>query len=181
MKVGNISLETVDYMKWKTDEKFDLITIGEALHYLPGEQTLSKAREMLEDKGVLAIYGYFLKGVYDDKGKEREDYTRAYNTFLLEKLKPHFAFNLDDLINLYEDESKYPFSKLFHTQKEVKEVITRTSKEVFIGYLKSLAGYNLYLESGKEDPIKELEEIIQEEEVSIVEDHFLYLCKKLEE
>ena len=117
MKFSNISFETVDYMKWKTDEKYDLITIGEALHYLPVEESLCKAREMLKDDGLLAIYGYFLKGVYDKTGKERKSYTQAFDTFLLKKVKPYFAFNLDELIHLYGDQNKYPFQKLFQTQK----------------------------------------------------------------
>ena len=60
MEKTNISVEKVNFMEWKTNEKYNHITIGTALHWLPIEQSLIKMRNMLEDGGILTVYGYIL-------------------------------------------------------------------------------------------------------------------------
>ena len=47
-------------MNAEIKEKFDLITIGQALHWLPIKPFLQKCKSALAPDGVLAVYGYIL-------------------------------------------------------------------------------------------------------------------------
>lgn len=48
-------------MDLKEEEKFDLITIGQALHFFPGEGTLQKIKNMINDGGMFMTFGYVLR------------------------------------------------------------------------------------------------------------------------
>lgn len=56
-------MEVGDFMEWKTEDKFDLITIGQALHWFPIPETLQKAKNTLAEGGALGVYGYILKDI----------------------------------------------------------------------------------------------------------------------
>ena len=68
---------------------------------------------------------------------------------------------------------------MFRVEKQVYEIKTKITKEALIGYLKSTAAYNTYLEKVKEDPIKEIEENLKEDELTTLEDYFVISCSKL--
>ena len=61
--INNITVEVGDFMEWKTEDKFDLITIGQALHWFPIPETLQKAKNTLAEGGALGGYGYILKEI----------------------------------------------------------------------------------------------------------------------
>ena len=166
-------------MKWNSEEKYDLITMGVTLHYLPGEQTMSKVNETLNEDGIFAVFGYFPKTMYDREGKEREEYRAAFNRMMDNKIIPYFAFKYDELTNYYQVPKVYPFHKYFRYQIEVREIITKLSKEDFFGYFKSFVAYNLYVQSHDDDPLSEIEALIKGEDACLVEDHFCILCEKL--
>ena len=63
-----ISFEVCDFVKWDTKEKYSLITIGQALHWFPIEESLLKMNEILEQDGTLGVYGYIFKEFRDSDG-----------------------------------------------------------------------------------------------------------------
>ena len=94
------------------------------------------------------------------------------------KVKKHFDFDRDELHNHYCDKDRYPFEEIFKTQRCQLEVGQKMSKAAFIGYLKTFSGYNTYLEKMDNDPVKEVEENIDEDEVTCLFDYFVIECQK---
>lgn len=43
------------------EEKYDLVTVGQALHFFPGEAPLLKLRSLLAEGGCLSVFGYVIK------------------------------------------------------------------------------------------------------------------------
>lgn len=43
--------------------QYDLITVGQALHFFPIEPALEKIKTMLKEDGFFVTFGYILKGV----------------------------------------------------------------------------------------------------------------------
>lgn len=50
-------------MELSEEESFDLITVGQALHFFPGENTLKKLKTMLNEGGMFMTFGYVLREV----------------------------------------------------------------------------------------------------------------------
>jgi hypothetical protein len=66
------------------------------------------------------------------------------------KVKPLFTFDRDDLHTHYADKIKYPFEEVFEkVDREVVEVPLQMNKLEYLSYLKTMSGYNLYLEQHK--------------------------------
>lgn len=57
----NIDLEVDDVMKLPGEEKYDLITVGQALHFFPIEESLKKIKEILGNHGCFTTFGYVIK------------------------------------------------------------------------------------------------------------------------
>ena len=66
-------------------------------------------RDILDDEGVLNVYGYVLKTFKGKNGEERPDYNKLYENFYDKKVKNHFDFDRDELHNHYCDKDCYPF------------------------------------------------------------------------
>ena len=58
-----IFIEKCDVLNIQSDEKYDLITIGQALHWLPIRESLEKIKNILESEGKLLIISYIVKGL----------------------------------------------------------------------------------------------------------------------
>lgn len=50
-----------DVMGLPEEEKYDLVTVGQALHFFPGEAALLKLRSLLVEGGCLSVFGYVIK------------------------------------------------------------------------------------------------------------------------
>lgn len=61
--VQGVEFRLEDFMKADVKERYDLITIGQALHWLPIREFVEKSKAALAPGGVLAVYGYILNGV----------------------------------------------------------------------------------------------------------------------
>lgn len=64
----SIKVELMDVMSLQNNEKYDLITIGQALHWFPIKESLAKIYGMLEKNGMLAVYGYVAKTLANAEG-----------------------------------------------------------------------------------------------------------------
>ena len=97
-------------MKWDSkDIKYDYITIGTALHWFPIRESLLKMKGMLNNEGIINVYGYYLKCLRGSNGEEREDYNKLYHSFYTEKIRKYFDCNPDEVHEHYSDSAKYPF------------------------------------------------------------------------
>ena len=75
-KHPNVRVEVCDFMEWKTEEKFDYITIGQALHWFEDpEAVLKKVHSLLAPEGMLVVYGYIPVDLRDGNSSKRKDYT----------------------------------------------------------------------------------------------------------
>jgi hypothetical protein len=92
----------------KEKSSYDLITVGQALHFMPIEQTLQNMKTLISKEGYFATFGYILKGVESNKADEDDLFQTYYK-----KVKPLFTFDRDDLHTLYSNKDKYPFEKVF--------------------------------------------------------------------
>lgn len=56
-------MEVSDVMNIQENEKYDLITVGQALHFFPIEQSLIKIRALLNADGNFTTFGYVIKEI----------------------------------------------------------------------------------------------------------------------
>lgn len=90
------------------EQKYDLITVGQAIHFFPGEAPLLKLRSLLAEGGNLTVFGYVVKEVLSKNPQEDVIFNNFYA-----KIKPLFPIDRDDLHTFLGDQQKYPFEKVF--------------------------------------------------------------------
>lgn len=135
-----------DYMALNKLEKFDLITIGEALHWFDVPFALKNIKEnWLKENGMLSILAYICIGLkYNVKDLEKrklgnEKYYQFYDV-----VKSYFECDREEIKNGYKN---YPFDKFF-TSKEMEEdyIETEMTTNELIKYVKTFSAYNTYYE-----------------------------------
>jgi hypothetical protein len=152
-------------------EKFDLVTVGQAHHFFPGEAAMLKLRSQLSEGGCLSTFGYVIKEVISKNPSEDIIFNAFYS-----KIKPLFPIDRDDLHTFLGNKDKYPFERVFKSvERELAEVSLPMNKAEYLSYLRTMSGYNIYLEKFKEDPLAELEER-GAEEVECVLYYFRITC-----
>lgn len=92
-----------------SNEKYDLITIGQALHWLPIRQFLEKSKGHLNEGGVLSVFGYILEGVETEEAELNKKLKDLYFEFYDKKVKKNFDFDRDELHTHYSNKQRYPF------------------------------------------------------------------------
>lgn len=123
------------------EEKYDLITVGQALHFFPGEEPLLKLQGLLSEGGCFTTFGYVIKEILS-KNPQEDTY---FNTFY-GKIKPLFPIDRDDLHTFLGDPQKYPFDKVFKkVERELSKVSLPMNKMEYLSYLRTMSGYNIYL------------------------------------
>lgn len=162
---NNIVFELMDvkdltgYMKERALPCFDLITIGEALHWFDVPQTLKSIREeWLIKNGVLAVLGYICKGfVYNTQDKTKESLGFKVYEKMMESVGPYFEC---DRIELDQAYPTYPFGKFFENIDRREDIVQKEiSVQELIRYVRTFSAYNTYLadNSKKEGFIDALE------------------------
>lgn len=174
LKAKNIQVEALsveqllNFKEKKNLPKFDLVTIGEALHWFPDVREVLRMikEDVLQQGGIFSVIGYRspvmeYNVVKDSKRKmEGQEFFKKW----FEIIEPCFAFDLKALENMYED---YPFKDFFQViGKEVCVERVPTSVDDFIKYLKTWSAYNFYVDKfakneGFVDPMLVLEEQIR--------------------
>lgn len=56
-------MKVEDVMKMEETIKYDLITVGQALHFFPIEDSLNKIKRIVQDDGKFVTFGYIAKTV----------------------------------------------------------------------------------------------------------------------
>jgi hypothetical protein len=85
-------------MELQETEKYDFITVGEALHFFPVEASLHKIKSLMTSEGIFVTFGYVPQKVKSSNEKENELFMSFYD-----KVRPFFTFKNDDLHNHYSD------------------------------------------------------------------------------
>lgn len=98
--------------------KFDLITVGQALHWFDVNKFLRHSKTMLNPHGKVACLGYYV----DRIDSTEADISKSYETFYA-KVKPSFDFERDELHREYTD-AKYNFGQVFRNVKRLRETTT---------------------------------------------------------
>lgn len=167
----SIVLSKNHVMDLSEEEKFDLITVGQALHFFPGEAILRKIRNMLNEGGMFMTFGYVLREVKSENPLENEVFYEFYN-----KMLPYFTFDMYELHHHYSDKTKYPFEAVFEkVDRKQTDLVLSLTKEEYINYLKTWSAYNIYVDKHGLDPIIELLEK-SAEKLTCVFDYFRVRC-----
>lgn len=132
------------------DNYFDLITVGQALHWINTDEFYNEVRRTATKDALLAVFGYSLltfNSPLDDLVKE----------FYHDIVGPYW----DEARRLVEEHYKripFPFrqiaSPLFHIEVNWKS-------EHFTGYLTSWSATQAYIKQKGEDPVKAFENRLQ--------------------
>jgi len=148
--------------------KFDVITIGQALHWFDHYKLFDFLNSnLLEPDGVLCVLVYYQEGVVytfgDEELKKRAHlhYDKFY--FLV---RPYFKSNQDSIYSGYAD---IDFSQSYkNVYKDSLVEGKDAAVEALIGYLKSWSGYQAYVathskEEGYVDPLGVLEKSLMDD------------------
>lgn len=71
------------------EEKFDLITVGQAFHFFPGKESLLSIKRKLNEGGLFMLFGYVLREVHSENPSENELFYKFYKRML-----PYFTFDM---------------------------------------------------------------------------------------
>lgn len=167
----SIVLSKSHVMDLSEEEKFDLITVGQALHFFAGEAMLRKIRKMLSEGGMFMAFGYVLREVRSENSLENKVFYEFYN-----KMLPYFTFDMYELHRHYSDQAKYPFEAVFErVDRAQTDLVLTLTKEQYVNYLKTWSAYNLFIDKHGEDPILGLIEK-SADKLTCVFDYFRVRC-----
>ena len=133
--------------------KFDLITIGEALHWFDTDELFKYVKlNLLEKEGRFCILSYTSPSIeynVDDtefKFKPQYHFDNFFST-----IKSSFNYNLDSFFSGYEDVC---FADHFKSVKK-SSIISKDplSVEAYIGYYSTYSGYATYLKNHAHDDL----------------------------
>ena len=172
LNAKNIQVETLsveDLLKFKVEKnlpKFDLITIGEALHWFPDVRNVLRMihEDILQQGGIFSVIGY-INPLMEYNLKDSKKGILGHEAFKkwFSVIEPYFAFDLKALDNMYDG---YPFKEFFQViEKEVCVEKVPTTIDDLIKYLKTWSAYNFYCDKfskndGFVDPMLVLKEDI---------------------
>lgn len=66
----SVTLQKNHVMDLDEDEKFDLITVGQAFHFFPGEESIRRIKRKLNEGGLFMLFGYVLREVHSANPNE---------------------------------------------------------------------------------------------------------------
>jgi len=142
---------TEELTKRNMTSKFDLITIGEALHWFDTEELFHHITDNLMEKDArFCILNY--NTPYVEYNVPDEDFRkRAQFHFdrYFETIKSYFEYNLESFFLGYED---LQFEKYFKNVKQCSLVEkTPVSIDAFVGYYQTYSGHMTYVKKHKDD------------------------------
>lgn len=152
---GNISfVETdvykmenyLDVNKYGNENIFDVITIGQALHWFKEEEIFPFLNRVLATDGTVGVFGY--------KKQHFKEGEALYQPFenLYQLLKPYFECDTDNNDNNYY---KFDFNKYFgNFELKLFEEETTISLSKLFSFLKSWSAYYNYQKATSKDPLE---------------------------
>ena len=154
------------------DKSVDLVTCGQAWHWLDHSSTIPEIRRILKSPGRVAVYGY---GNIIMRNSSAEALVRE---FYSTTLKGYWHINRTHIDQMY---SGLPMifptlvKKVFHVNKTMQF-------DDFFGYINTWSGYITYKEKNPDSCAldvlrKRLHEIIERDIIDIAVPYFLYISK----
>jgi hypothetical protein len=155
----------LDTKKYGTSNVFDLITIGQALHWFNEEEIFPFVQKSLRENGTVGIFAYKKQHF-----KVGEPLYLAFEEYF-QLIKPYFECDTDNNDNNYY---KFNFKKYFQMQEpKFFEEETLISLNKLITFLQSWSAYYNYKKSRNEDPLIKFKEncksILSREDDDIVD------------
>lgn len=132
------------------DQHFDLITIGQAIHWFDFDRFYLEANRTLKTNGVIAVIGYGLHSVFPD-------------------IDPIIRQLYYEVIGPYWDpERKYLDEKYQTIPFPFKEIATPSfecvftwSRAHFLGYLRTWSAVKKFIDQNGSDPVDDLDKAIE--------------------
>ena len=124
------------------DQQFDLVTVGQALHWLDRPAFFDEARRVSKPGGVIAIWGYSLLSI-------NEDIDPIVNHFYTEVIGPYW----DKERKLVDEQYKtvdFPFEKI---EVPSFEFSFEWTSDEFLGYVSTWSSVQKYIRQNNEDPV----------------------------
>lgn len=131
------------------DHQFDLITVGQALHWLNIPEFFNEARRVSKPGGIVAIWGYSLLSI-----DSRID--PIINHFYTEVVGPYWDKERKLVDNRYAT-IKLPFEKI---EVPPFEFSFDWTLEEFVGYISTWSSVQKYIKQNQVDPVEDLGEQI---------------------
>lgn len=127
------------------DKQFDLITVGQALHWLNTTAFFDEARRVSKPGGIVAVWGYSLLSV-------DQEIDAVVNHFYTEVIGPYWDKERKLVDNRYITIS-FPFSKI---EVPPFEFSFDWTAEEFLGYISTWSSVQKYIRQNQADPVKDL-------------------------
>lgn len=127
------------------DGQFDLITVGQALHWLNIPVFFDEARRVLKPDGVIAVWGYSLVRINDDLDL-------AINEFYNHIIGPYWDKERKHVDNQYSH-IDFPFKKIDVPSFEFSFEWTLTE---FQGYLSTWSSVQKFIKQHQHNPVDDL-------------------------
>jgi ubiquinone/menaquinone biosynthesis C-methylase UbiE len=151
VKKDNIVYSTAPAEKTSfADRQFDLVTVGQALHWLDRPAFFSEARRVSKPDGVIAIWGYSLLSI-------NKEIDPVINHFYTETIGPYW----DKERKLVDDQYKtvdFPFTKI---EVPKFEFSFEWTADEFIGYVSTWSSVQKYIKVNNADPVKLIEDEVR--------------------
>ena len=140
----------MDVEKFGKSKVFDLITIGQALHWFKEDIIFPFLQQVIRDDGTIAIFAY--------KKQHFKNCDPLYDAFedYFKLIKPFFECDTDNNDNDYY---KFDFKRYFKTE-EIKYFTEEStiSLNKLIDFLKSWSAYYNYKKAKNDDPLVRFKE-----------------------
>ena len=129
------------------DASVDLVTVGQALHWLPLDSFYAEARRVLKAAGVLAVWTYSAARVEGDAVDE------LVQDFHYNRIGPYWPPGREHVEEGYRS-LPFPFAEIATPKFEMT---ARWNLEQLIGYFSSWSGTKRYTEALGKSPLLQLE------------------------
>jgi SAM-dependent methyltransferase len=125
------------------DRQFDLVTVGQALHWLDRPAFFNEVRRVSKPGGVVACWGYSLLSI-------NKDVDPIVNHFYTEVIGPYW----DKERKLVDEQYKsveFPFEKIGVPSFEFS---FQWTVDEFLGYVSTWSSVQKYIKQNNEDPVQ---------------------------
>lgn len=133
------------------NDSFDLITVGQALHWFDLSAFFREVRRVSKHNGILAVWGYSLLQLGDP-------IDTLLSEFYYEKVGPYWDNERQHIDSGYQT-IKFDFVKVRH--RELFEIKGNMDLETLEGYLNSWSSVQNYIRQKRENPVPPFIKAIQ--------------------
>lgn len=125
------------------DDHFDLIVVGQAVHWFDFEKFFTEVQRVLKSEGVLAILGYGLI-------RSNEETNRIIDHFYEDLIGPYWSPERKFIDEEYRT-LPFPFQEISVPSFEIKQ---KWNYEHLIGYLRTWSAVKYFQKKNSEDPVE---------------------------